>query len=130
MPKKKKGRNKSIQNNTSEGCISILTPTYNRSHFLKLIIYNIKNQTYDHSKLEWLIYDDGPEPFFTDETLLESKKYLHPIKIKYYYDFIKYRKLVRANISQGFNQGTHTLRISAKDNLNNQKNVSYDFYIK
>ena len=50
--------------------------------------------------------------------------------IKYYYDFIKYRKLVRANISQGLNPGVHTLRISAKDNLNNQKNISYDFYIK
>ena len=86
MPKKKKGRKKSIQNNSSEGCISILTPTYNRSRFLKLIIYNIKNQIYDHSKLEWFVYDDGPEPFFTDETLLESKKYLHPIKIKYHYD--------------------------------------------
>ena len=85
MPKKKKKTN--IQNNNSnEGCISILTPTYNRSKFLPLITYNIKSQSYDHNKLEWFIYDDGTEPFFTDETLKKTRETLHPIKIKYYFD--------------------------------------------
>jgi len=50
--------------------------------------------------------------------------------IKYYYDFIKYRKLVRANISNALDKGAHTLKISAKDNLNNEKNISYNFFIK
>lgn len=83
MPKKK---NKSKSNNSVNDCISILTPTYNRRQFLPLILYNIKCQTYDHSKLEWFIYDDGPESFFTPESLESAKKTLHPIKIKYYYD--------------------------------------------
>ena len=63
-----------------------MTPTYNRSRFLPLARYNIKCQSYDHSKLEWFIYDDGPEPFFSSETLKETKEYLSPIKIKYLYD--------------------------------------------
>ena len=50
--------------------------------------------------------------------------------IKYYYDFIKYRKLVRADISNTLDKGEHTLEISAKDNLNNEKNIFYNFFIK
>jgi hypothetical protein len=87
MAKKKKNKkNSNINNNSDTGCISILTPTYNRRAFLPLITYNIKHQTYDHSKLEWFIYDDGPEPFFTDETLKSTRESLSPIKIKYYYN--------------------------------------------
>uniref|UniRef100_A0A6C0CY53 Glycosyltransferase 2-like domain-containing protein n=1 Tax=viral metagenome TaxID=1070528 RepID=A0A6C0CY53_9ZZZZ len=88
MPKKKKKKNKSNYNQEKREnqCISILTPTYNRSRFLPLIKYNIKSQSYDHSKIEWFIYDDGPEPFFTSETLENTKKELSPIKIKYHYD--------------------------------------------
>lgn len=86
MPKKKKRKNKSNTCTPENDCISILTPTYNRRKFLPLIKYNIKCQAYDHSKLEWFIYDDGPEPFFTPELLDETKKYLSPIKIKYLYD--------------------------------------------
>jgi len=87
---KKKKTNKKKQNNSSEGgYISILTPTYNRSNFLPLIRYNIKNQLYDHSKLEWFIYDDGQIPFFTKETLQSTREYLHPIKINYLYDHKK-----------------------------------------
>ena len=50
--------------------------------------------------------------------------------IKYYFDFIKYRKLVRASIPNGLDKGKHILQISAKDNLNNEENISYNFYIK
>lgn len=87
MPKKKnKNKSKLNQEKHENQCISILTPTYNRSKFLPLIKYNIISQLYDHSKIEWFIYDDGPEPFFSSETLENTKKELSPIKIKYHYD--------------------------------------------
>ena len=62
--------------------ISILTPTYNRSKFLNLYLFYIKNQDYDHNLLEVIIDDDGSDPFITDiETI---KDFLSPIKLKYY----------------------------------------------
>jgi len=86
MTRKKKNNKKQKNTDNSDGYISILTPTYNRPHLLPLITYNIKNQLYDHSKLEWFIYDDGPNPFFSDETLKSTRDHLYPIKIKYFYD--------------------------------------------
>ena len=86
MANKKKNKHKNNNIVNRDGYISILTPTYNRSHLLPLITYNIKNQLYDHSKLEWFIYDDGPIPFFSDETLKSTRDHLYPIKIKYIYN--------------------------------------------
>ena len=42
--------------------VSILTPTYNRSAFMPLILNNLKRINYDQSKLEWCVLDDGNIP--------------------------------------------------------------------
>jgi GR25 family glycosyltransferase involved in LPS biosynthesis len=41
--------------------VSIITPTYNRKNFVKLMIYNFFSQNYPADKLEWIIVDDGTE---------------------------------------------------------------------
>jgi len=61
--------------------ISILTPTFNRSKFLPLYLYNIKNQSYPHKYLDVIIDDDGDEPFITN--LDEVRQFLFPIKLTY-----------------------------------------------
>ena len=40
--------------------LSILTPTWNRKRFLKLMICNVTGFEYDKKKLEWFIIDDHP----------------------------------------------------------------------
>lgn len=63
--------------------ISILTPTYNRSKFLPLYLYNLVSQSYPHKKIEVCIYDDGTEPFGNFE---EIRKLIYPMKLVYHYD--------------------------------------------
>jgi hypothetical protein len=41
--------------------VSIVTPTYNRSKLFSLPIINYQNFLYPHSKLEWVIVDDGDD---------------------------------------------------------------------
>jgi glycosyltransferase involved in cell wall biosynthesis len=41
--------------------VSIITPTYNRKNFVKLMIYNFYSQNYPADKLEWIIVDDSAE---------------------------------------------------------------------
>ena len=66
--------------------ISILTPTYNRSKFLPLFLYNLKEQSYPHNKIELCVYDDGTEPFGSYEQI---KEIIKPIKLIYHKDKIK-----------------------------------------
>lgn len=73
-------------------------PTYNRRQFIPLITYNLLNIDYDKSKLELCILDDGAEPLFTDETLLEIKDKLRPLKINYKYDSKKKHIGVKRNL--------------------------------
>jgi glycosyltransferase involved in cell wall biosynthesis len=40
--------------------VSVITPTYDRSQFIPQLIEDFKQQTYDHSKIEWIILDDAP----------------------------------------------------------------------
>ena len=40
--------------------VSVITPTYDRSQFIPQLIKDFKQQTYDHSKIEWIILDDAP----------------------------------------------------------------------
>jgi glycosyltransferase involved in cell wall biosynthesis len=42
--------------------VSICTVTYNRRHFIPLLIKCIEHQTYPHDKIEWIIIDDGTDP--------------------------------------------------------------------
>ena len=48
---------------------------------------------------------------------------------KLFYDFIPFRNLVRANISNYLQIGENTLNITIKDNLGNMKNINGDFTI-
>ena len=68
--------------------VSICMPTYNRNQFKELILYNLTGFIYpDKSKLEFVICDDGTEPFFIDdEEKNVFKKLISPIKLKYLYD--------------------------------------------
>ena len=69
--------------------ITILTPIYNRSKWLPLMISNIRNFQYDKTKLNWYILDskDGEEDIrlFTNETLAETRKAIYPVKLIYEY---------------------------------------------
>lgn len=62
--------------------VSILMPTYNRRHFLPLIMTNLYCQTYPKNKLEVVIVDDGKEQLFNDndEVKIVSQKIGIPIK--------------------------------------------------
>lgn len=74
---------------TNDECpnISVLTPTYNRTKFKQLAAFNLHIMDYPKDKIEWVILDDGDEPFFTDENDLNNcRKYLSPIKIHYTYN--------------------------------------------
>ena len=48
----------------------------------------------------------------------------------YYYDYIKFRKLFESKISKEFEVGKHTIEIHAKDNLNNKKIITHNFFIE
>ena len=67
--------------------LSVLTPTYNRRKFLTLASFNLYIMDYPKDKLEWVILDDGDEPFFpTTQDLDNCRKYLRPMKINYVYN--------------------------------------------
>ena len=75
------------EDNIKKPQISINIPTYNRRHFLPLIINNLERQTYPRELLEVVIDDDGNYPLMTTEQLEEVKERLSPMKIKYVYNF-------------------------------------------
>ena len=62
--------------------ISVLVPTYNRSKFLPLFIFNLKKQTYPHKKIEVVIDDDGTEPFTDNIQGLQID--IYPMKLIYH----------------------------------------------
>jgi GR25 family glycosyltransferase involved in LPS biosynthesis len=66
--------------------VSIITPTRNRNHFMKLAVYNFYSQNYPKDKLEWIIIDESREPV----------KGLLPVddRIKYYYVNDEERKYI------------------------------------
>ena len=41
--------------------VSVVTPTYNRRHFIPTLIELYKDQTYRHDRMEWIILDDGQD---------------------------------------------------------------------
>tara|TARA_R110002153_G_scaffold3817_1_gene18301 strand:- start:1692 stop:2411 length:720 start_codon:yes stop_codon:yes gene_type:complete len=67
--------------------VSICMPIYNRNKFKELILYNLLGFIYpDKTKLEFVIDDDGTEPFFIDEEEKQVfRKLIQPIKLKYLY---------------------------------------------
>ena len=60
----KKGRRvRSSRVNTlpSKPFVSVCTPTFNRRPFIPALIECFKSQTYDSSKMEWIVVDDGTD---------------------------------------------------------------------
>jgi glycosyltransferase involved in cell wall biosynthesis len=56
--------------------VSIVTPTFNRPHFLNLVLECVLAQTYDN--LEWIIMDDSDIPNHTFQNKLSNNmKYIH-----------------------------------------------------
>lgn len=45
----------------SKPFVSVLTPTYNRRHFIPQIIKCFLAQTYPRDKMEWIVLDDGTD---------------------------------------------------------------------
>ncbi len=66
---------------TETPIVSVITPTFNRASELELLINSIQNQTFDHSKYEMIIADDGS----TDETdkLLKHMESVVDFKLKF-----------------------------------------------
>ena len=62
----------------SRPTVSICTPTYNRRKFIPLLIQAVKNQTYPHNLMEWIVIDDGDDKV---EDLFKKVKF---INVKYY----------------------------------------------
>ena len=94
MPKKKKRSSKQIATERADDdgypTISLLTPVYNRSKWLPLMLANVCHFDYDKNKLEWFVLDskDGDEEvkLFENEMMIENiQKLIHPIKLKYVY---------------------------------------------
>lgn len=66
-------------NKTKLPFVSILTPTFNRRHFIRNIIECVRNQTYPKKRMEWVVVDDGTDKI---EDLIRQAN-LDPIQIKY-----------------------------------------------
>jgi glycosyltransferase involved in cell wall biosynthesis len=88
--------------------ISILTPTYNRNHFIPLMLSNLVKFDYPKDKLEWVIDDDGTEKMInTDEEMDRLKQVVHPIKIKYLVH--PQRRLIGVKRNYMVKQATHKI---------------------
>ena len=89
MPNKKKNK-KQVQTQEEWPKVSILTPLYNRSKWLPMMLANINNFDYPKEKLEWYILDsqDGDEDvrLIPDEfTKKNIQDLIHPVKLRYEY---------------------------------------------
>lgn len=92
--------------------LSILTPTANRAKFLSFGIHNLRITNYPLDLIEWVILDDGDEPYIPNDRILEEiKKILHPVRIIYKYTKQKYN-----NIGEKRNA---TVRLSTEEYLVN-----------
>jgi glycosyltransferase involved in cell wall biosynthesis len=46
---------------TMQPFVSVLTPTYNRRKFIPMAIECFRKQSYPHSRMEWIVLDDGTD---------------------------------------------------------------------
>jgi len=88
MPKKKKTSSKPVESKYPK--LTLLTPIYNRTRWLPLMIANVTQFDYVREDLTWFILDskDGDEDIrlFQDERELEMvRKSIAPIKLIYEY---------------------------------------------
>jgi glycosyltransferase involved in cell wall biosynthesis len=53
--------------------VSVITTTYNRSHFIPALLECYRNQDYPHEMMEWVIYDDSvPEEKEKNKRLFDA----------------------------------------------------------
>lgn len=80
--KKNKSKQKSGENMPN---VSICTPTFNRRPFFEGLLKCVQSQDYPHSKIEWIIVDDGTDK--VEDILLDEKtrSMLGEITIRYFY---------------------------------------------
>jgi glycosyltransferase involved in cell wall biosynthesis len=64
MGRKAKEKRKARIAAKPDSLVSAMTPTYNRSAFIRWTKLFLLEQTYGHQSIEWLVYDDGPEPCY------------------------------------------------------------------
>ena len=57
----KKKKKKKVVSASGKPFVSVLTPTYNRRHFIPFLIKNFKAQTYPKELIEWIVIDDGED---------------------------------------------------------------------
>jgi len=70
--------------------ISLIMPIADRNNFKRLILNNLNKIDYDKNKLEFIMLDDGKQPFFiNNEELQHFKKIIQPIQFIYKYDKVK-----------------------------------------
>jgi hypothetical protein len=77
--------------------VSIITPTYNRKNFVKLMIYNFYSQNYPADKLEWIIVDDSTESI--------TELLPNDIRLKYYHFGEDEKKALLCKIGGGGGSG-------------------------
>ena len=84
MGKKNNKKKQKQKQTTNLPNVSICTPTFNRRPFFKGLIQCIKDQDYPHSKIEWIVVDDGFDK--VEDIIEEARKELDDIKITYCYE--------------------------------------------
>ena len=74
-------------------CISIVTPCYNRTKWLPLMLFNLQQQDYPKDKLEWCILDskdgDSDDKLFKSKEEIKKAEEIIGFPIKYEYKNIK-----------------------------------------
>ena len=116
--------NQNIKYNTySGGVFAILSEK--KAPVVKNIIPG-KNGTYKQKDLKDITFNcDDVLSGVNPESI---KIYLD--KKQLYFDYIKFRKLVKSNLIGQLSIGEHLLEMHISDNLNNSKIISHNFYIK
>lgn len=61
-------------------CISILTPVFNRTKWLPLMIFNLQNLDYQKDKLEWVILDSHDKKDQEWDKLFKSQKEIKEVE--------------------------------------------------
>ena len=80
--------------------ISIITPCYERQHFLPLMLCNLIHFDYPKDKIEWTVLQDGPVCLFgSPEREQEGRNAIKPIRLNY-----KYEKDIRRTIGEKRNK--------------------------
>jgi len=65
--------------------ISIVTPCYNRTKWLNLMLFNLQQQDYPKNKLEWVIDDDSTDKLFKSKEEIKRAEEIIGFRIKYFH---------------------------------------------